>query len=62
MLLNVEGEERRAHWASLAPTRDPLLHVAASFTNLAAMRVLLTAGVDETAPGWDGKLPGESRQ
>ena len=59
ILLNAEGEEKQAHWANISPVSSPLLHVAASFGNLAAMRVLLSAGADETAPGCDGKLPGE---
>lgn len=59
MLPNVEGEERQAYWANVAPVASPLLHIATSFGNPAAMSALLAAGADETVPGFDGKLPGE---
>lgn len=49
VLLSVEGEKRRMHWARSSFEGLRILCLAASFADLAAVKVFLAAGADETA-------------
>lgn len=48
MLLAVEGEERKGHWAKSWYAHSPVLHHAAVSGTLATISLLLAAGADET--------------
>ncbi|CAM9239776.1 unnamed protein product [Ectocarpus sp. 6 AP-2014] len=61
LLLSVEGEERRTFWARTRVSDDYsgkcMLHFAAEFTSLSAVKLLLAAGADEAAVDINGALP-----
>ena len=49
LLLAVEGEDRRHHWATCCLQGWQMLHYAAAYCSLAAIPALFAAGADETS-------------
>ena len=59
LLLAIEGEERRGHWARSTFLQIPVLHHAAVSGTLATVSLLLAAGADETVVSVYGKTASE---
>lgn len=59
LLIAVEGEGRKRRWATQVVQGVPMLHGAARFGSLAAVKVLLAAGADESTVNFMGRRAGQ---
>lgn len=59
-LVDIQGEEKREHWALCTPQGIPMLFWAVGRSSLRATHLLLAAGADETSRFCSGQLPSDA--